>query len=167
MSRHLFLSAAIVAIGLAGASAHAGEVGKTEAEVMKNLSLAQEWMSGDLKSYGSAKVTYTGPVITMTSSHHVPKVSGLAKVSIKAFRVLEKMSDGKIKVNDTWSKTIHGARDGRKAVRTGLSDYAPCFPAYNARDYDLLHGLGLPFLFNNTHEATAISEALYVKYLKK
>ncbi|MBL4721615.1 MAG: TRAP transporter substrate-binding protein DctP, partial [Alphaproteobacteria bacterium] len=167
MSRHMILSAAVAMGALLGANAQAGEVGTTEAEVMKNLSLAQDWMSGDIKSYGSAKVTYTGPVITMTSSHHVPKVSGLAKVSIKAFRVLEKMSNGKIKVNDTWSKTIHGARDGRKAVRTGVSDYAPCFPAYNARDYDLLHGLGLPFLFNNTHEATAISEELYPKYLKK
>ena len=167
MSRKSVLGAAFVAASMTVSVGHAGEIGKTESEVMKNLSLAQDWLSGDIKSYGNAKVTYTGPVITMTTSHHIPKVSSLAKVGLKAFKVLEKMSNGKIKVNDTWSKTIHGAKDGRKAIRTGLTDYAPCFPAYNAKDYDLLHGLGLPFLFNNTHEATAISEALYVKYLKK
>lgn len=167
MSKKLIVAAAFIAAGFGTSAVQGGELGKTEAEVLKNLSLAQSWMSGELKSYGNAKVSYDGPVITMTTSHHVPKVSGLAKVQIKAYRVLEKMSNGKIKVKDTWSKTIHGARDGRKAVRTGLSDYAPCFPAYNARDYNLLHGLGLPFLFNNTHEATAVSEALYVKYLKK
>jgi TRAP-type C4-dicarboxylate transport system substrate-binding protein len=167
MSKRLIVGAAVLAAGLASSSAWSGETGKTEAEVMKNLSLAQKWLSGELESYGNAPVSYDGPAFTMTTSHHIPKVSGLAKVHLKAFRVLEKMSNGKIKVKDTWSKTIHGARDGRKAVRTGLSDYAPCFPAYNARDYDLLHGLGLPFLFNNAHEATAVSEELYAKYLKK
>jgi TRAP-type transport system periplasmic protein len=167
MSRKSVFGAAFVAASMTVTVGHAGEVGKTEAEVMKNLSLAQEWMAGTIKSYGGAKVTYTGPAFTMTSSHHVPKVSSLAKNSIIAFRTLEKMSNGKIKVNDTWSKTIHGAKDGRKAIRKGLTDYAPCFPAYNAKDYNLLHGLGLPFLFNNTHEATAVSEELYPKYLKK
>lgn len=167
MSRKIVVGAALFAAGLISSAAQGGEVGKTEAEVMKNLSLAQQWMAGTLKSYGDAKVTYDGPAFTLTTSHHVPKVSGLAKNHLKAYAILEKMSNGKIKVKDTWSKTIHGARDGRKAVRTGLTDYAPCFPAYNARDYQLLHGLGLPFLFNNTHEATAVSEALYVKYLKK
>ena len=129
MSRKSVLCAAFFAASMTVSVGHAGEIGKTESEVMKNLSLAQDWLSGDIKSYGNAKVTYTGPVITMTTSHHIPKVSSLAKVGLKAFKVLEKMSNGKIKVNDTWSKTIHGAKDGRKAIRTGLTDYAPCFPA--------------------------------------
>jgi len=94
-------------------------------------------------------------------------VSGLAKLQIDGWNQLEKMSGGKIKVETTWSQTVHSAREGRKAVRTGLSDHAPCFSLYTARDYDMVGGLGLPFLFNNSHEAVATAESLYPKYLKE
>ena len=31
----------------------------------------------------------------------------------------------------------------------------------------MVGGLGLPFLFNNSHEAVATAEAIYPKYLKE
>ena len=147
--------------------ASAGDVGNNAADVKKNLSVALKWVTGGLDSYGNAPVSYSGAPITFKTTHHVPKVSGLAKAQLKGYAILEKMSGGKIKVNDTWSKTVHGPKDGRKAVRTGLSDHAPCFSLYSAKDYNMVHGLGLPFMFRNAHEAVAVAEELYPKYLKK
>ena len=167
MYKKILASSVLILANLSIGQAMAGDFGNTKAEAIKNTSLAKQWMAGTLKSYGGAKVSYTGKPFTMKSTHHIPPVSGLAKIHIKAFKILEKMSNGKIKVNHTWSKTVHGPREGRKAVRTGLSDYAPCFPAYNAKDYKMAHGLGLPFIFRNAHEATAVAEHLYSKYLKK
>lgn len=167
MSKRNLTGLGLVAACLAITPAAAGDIGTGAAEVNKNLSVALKWVAGALDSYGDAKVTYTGKPITFKTTHHVPKVSGLAKSQLKGYAILEKMSGGKIKVKDTWSKTVHGAKEGRKAVRTGLSDHAPCFSLYSAKDYNMVHGLGLPFMFRNAHEAVATAEMLYPKYFKK
>ena len=157
----------LLGTALAFGSASAGEVGETLAEAKKNSQVVLDWLAGTAESYGKNEVSYDGPVFTLRSSSHVPAVSGLAKLQIDGWNQLEKMSGGKIKVETTWSQTVHSAREGRKAVRTGLSDHAPCFSLYTARDYDMVGGLGLPFLFNNSHEAVATAEHLYPKYLKE
>jgi len=157
----------LLGTALAFGSASAGEVGETLAEAKKNSQVVLDWLAGTAQSYGKNDVSYDGPVFTLRSSSHVPAVSGLAKLQIDGWNQLEKMSGGKIKVETTWSQTVHSAREGRKAVRTGLSDHAPCFSLYTARDYDMVGGLGLPFLFNNSHEAVATAESLYPKYLKE
>jgi len=157
----------LLGTALAFGSASAGEVGETLAEAKKNSQVVLDWLAGTAESYGKNDVSYDGPVFTLRSSSHVPAVSGLAKLQIDGWNQLEKMSGGKIKVETTWSQTVHSAREGRKAVRTGLSDHAPCFSLYTARDYDMVGGLGLPFLFNNSHEAVATAENLYPKYLKE
>ena len=167
MNKKYIATTAIVAglSMLSAGSAFAGPTGSNAAEAEKLLSHSTDWFNGKGK-YGSAKVTYDGPVIELLSSSHLPAVAGIAKLQRKGFDNLERMSGGKIKVKDTWSKTIHGVKEGRKATRTGLSDYAPCFSLYTAKDYNLVHGLGLPFLFNNSHEAVVTAENLYAKYLK-
>ena len=165
--KSLTLTAAAASIAmLASGAAVAGPTGSNAAEAKKLLGSATAWFNGK-GSYGTNKVTYDGPVITLKTSSHLPPVAGISKLQRKGFDRLEEMSGGKIKVKDTWSKTVHGVREGRKATRTGLSHYAPCFSLYIAKDYNLVHGLGLPFLFNNSHEAIATAEHLYGKYLKK
>lgn len=157
------LAGAMLALG----AAQAGEISNNLDEATKQSQVVLDWLAGKLDNYGNNKVTYNGPVIELRSSSHVPGVSGLAKLQIDGWNQLEKMSDGKIKVSTTWSQTVHSANEGRKAVRTGLSDHAPCFSLYTARDYQMTPALGLPFMFSNSHEATATAEHLYPKYLKK
>ena len=157
------LAGAMLALG----AAHAGEMSTNVDEAKKQSQVVLDWLAGKLDNYGNNKVTYDGPVIELRSSSHVPEVSGLAKLQIDGWKQLEKMSNGKIKVSTTWSQTVHAANEGRKAVRTGLSDQAPCFSLYTARDYQMTPALGLPFMFTNSHEATATAEHLYPKYLKK
>lgn len=157
------LAGAVLALG----AAQAGEMSSNVDEAKKQSQVVLDWLDGKLDNYGNNKVSYDGPVITLRSSSHVPAVSGLAKLQINGWNQLEKMSNGKIKVETTWSQTVHSVREGRKAVRTGLSDHAPCFSLYTARDYNMVGGLGLPFLFGNSHEAVATAEELYPKYLKE
>ena len=157
---------AALALSVAG-SASAGEIGDTIEQAAKDSKVALDWLEGKLDNYGKNPVSYDGPPITLTSTSHVPAISSLAKLQIKAWKNLERMSKGKIKVNASWSASVHSVREGRKAARTGLTDQAPCFSLYSARDYNMVGGLGLPFLFNNSHEAVATAEHLYPKYLKK
>ena len=166
--RKTLLATTSLAIGmvLAVGTAVAGPVGANVEEAKKNAQVVLDWFDGKLDNYGKNEVSYDGPVIEFRSTSHIPAVSGLAKLQIQGFDNLERMSNGKIKVSTTWSQSVHGVREGRKAVRTGLSDQAPCFSLYTARDYNVVGGLGLPFLFNNSHEAVATAEHLYPKYLK-
>ncbi len=62
--------------------ASAGEIGNNSADVAKNLSVALKWVTGDLDSYGNAPVSYSGAPITFKTTHHVAKVSGLAKAQL-------------------------------------------------------------------------------------
>lgn len=157
------LAGTILALG----SAYAGEMSDNVDEAKAQSQIVLDWLDGKLDNYGNNKVAYDGPPFELRSTSHVPEVSGLAKLQIKAWHNLERMSQGKIKVSTSWSQTVHSVREGRKAVRTGLSDQAPCFALYTARDYDMESALGLPFLFHNSHEAVASAEHLYPKYLKK
>lgn len=166
--RKTLLATTSLAIGmvLAVGTAAAGPIGSTVEESKAKNQVILDWLDGTLDNYGKNDVTYDGPVIEFRSTSHIPAVSSLAKLQIQGFNALERMSNGKIKVSPTWSQTVHGVREGRKAVRTGLSDQAPCFSLYTARDYNAVGGLGLPFLFNNSHEAVATAEHIYPKYLK-
>ena len=157
---------AAVALSAAG-PANAGPIGDTIEQAKKDSQVTLDWLDGKLDNYGKNEVSYDGPPIVFRSSSHIPGVSGLAALQIQGFDNLERMSNGKIKVETTWSQSVHSVREGRKATRTGLSDQAPCFSLYTSRDYDMVGALGLPFLFNNSHEAIATAEHLYPKYLKK
>ena len=157
---------AALAFSIAG-SANAGQIGDSVEQAAKDTKVALDWLEGKAASYGNNTVSYDGPPITFTSTSHIPGVSGLAKLQIQGFDNLERMSNGKIKVETSWSQSVHSVREGRKATRTGISDQAPCFSLYTSRDYNMVGALGLPFLFNNTHEAVATAEHLYPKYLKK
>ncbi|MBO6781895.1 MAG: TRAP transporter substrate-binding protein DctP [Alphaproteobacteria bacterium] len=166
--RKTLLATTSLAIGLALAagSAMAGDISTQVDEAKKETQVVLDWLDGKLDNYGKNEVSYDGDPIIFRSTSHIPAVSGLAKLQIQGFDNLERMSNGKIKVETTWSQSVHGVREGRKAVRTGLSDQAPCFSLYTARDYNAVGGLGLPFLFNNAHEAVATAEHIYPKYLK-
>ena len=164
-NKFLATTSLVFAAALAlSAPANANGVGTTLEEARANTSVMQAWLDGGVPDM---EVTYSGDVIEMIATHHLPAVAGLSKVLAASYRNLEKMSDGKIKVNDQWGATVHSVREGRRATRTGLSHFAPCFSLYTAKDYTTVGGLGLPFLLNNAHEAVAVAEELYPKYFKK
>lgn len=165
-----YVSALALGLSLSGAavqSAAAGPIGETIEEARQNVSVALSWGDLTLEDYNAPEVTYDGPPIEMVMTHHAPEPSTLIKNSMEpGAKVLEKMSNGKIKVTRRFGGVVHGAAEGMEATRTGLSHYAPCFSNYHARDFKLISGLSLPGLFPSAHHAVATVEDLYAELLK-
>lgn len=158
MKARVFLAAAICA-GTVAAQGIADDAA--------DASMAFAWLDGTLESYGDFEVTYDGPPIEMRISSHLPEPANLAKFQSQANRVLEQMSGGKIVVSEAWSSTVHKISEGREAVRTGLSDVSPCFTLFNPRDYQMVTGIELPFIFEGgTASSVASVQQIYPEYLK-
>jgi TRAP-type C4-dicarboxylate transport system substrate-binding protein len=130
--------------------------------------VAQDWLSGKLKDYGPAKVTYTGEPFTMQFTAHFPAVAGISKTIFEpSFRILEKMTNGKILVKSRYGATVHGAAQGIAAARDGLTDVAPGFVGYDPKSFHLFHVAALPYLFPNSFVTSIVLESLYPKYFKE
>ncbi|MFC1664684.1 TRAP transporter substrate-binding protein, partial [Pseudomonadota bacterium] len=158
----------VAAIPLAlGLNASAEDLPKNMKEVKTAFKLSSDWVEGKLDNYGSAKVTYDGEPITLRMSMHTPGVSGLTKFNAKAVKILEKMSNGKLKVTFRPGGVVHNVREGFDANRTGITDMSPCFVFLNPTNFPLTQGLSLPGLFPNAAVLSTVAENLHSKYFAK
>ncbi len=131
---------------------------------------AADWVNGQLKDgeYNMPEVTYKGDPITLRWSHHVPAVSGMAKsVYIPGFRLLEKLSKGKIKVQERWGRTVHPANAGQEATRSGLTDMTACYAFYHPTTFDLMHVMSLPGIVPSSPAGTRITHEAYDEFFRK
>ena len=154
-------------IGLSASVASAEMGGKaitTYEDAVAASSLAEKWVNGELPL--SDEVTYQGPPITYRYSTYLPAVSGLEKINTQALQQLERESKGKIKVESFYSQSLHPQAEGFTAVRDGIADFAACFMIYEPTSFKMLHGLTLPFQFDDSTAATRTATALYPKYFK-
>lgn len=158
--------AAVISL-IVGMTANAEDLPKNMKEAKTAFKLSADWVDQKLDNYGSAKVTYDGPPITLRMSMHTPGVSGLTKFNAKAVKVLEKMSNGKIKVTFRPGGVVHNVREGFDANRTGITDMSPCFVFLNPTNFPLTQGLSLPGLFPNAAVLQAVAEKLHAKYFSK
>ena len=129
-----------------------------------------DWLNGRLKDsdYNMPQITYQGDPVTLRWSHHVPAVSGMAKsVYIPGFRLLEKLSKGKIKVEERWGGTIHAANAGQEATRAGLTDMTACYAFYHPTTYDLMHVMSLPGIVPSSPAGTRITHEAYDEFFRK
>ena len=161
--------ASLAAIGFAvsGTSATAQKFAdtiKTYEEAVAATSLAEDWLNGKLPN---PKVTYDGPPITYRYASYLPAVAGVEKLNLRALQQLERESNGKIKFQQFHSQSLHPQREGFTAARDGIADYTACFMIYEPTSFNMLHGLTLPFLFDDSSAATMTDVALYPKYFKK
>jgi len=131
---------------------------------------AANWLNGRLKDsdYNMPEVTYKGDPITLRWSHHVPPVSGMAKGVYKpGFRLLEKLSKGKIKVEERWGGTVHAANAGYEATRSGLTDMTACYAFYNPTTFHLMHVMSLPGIVPSSPAGTRITQEAYDEFFRK
>lgn len=131
---------------------------------------AADWVNGRLKhsDYNMPAVTYKGDPITLRWSHHVPAVSGMAKsVYIPGFRLLERLSKGKIKVVERWGRTVHPANAGYEATRSGLTDMTACYAFYNPTTFDLMHVMSLPGIVPSSPAGTRITHEAYDQFFRR
>jgi len=165
----LLAGGAAMALALAAAPANADEsnVGMAITNydaAIAATSLAEQWIDGKLTN---PNVTYDGPVITFRYASYLPGVSGVEKINTRALEQLERESNGKIKTQSFHSQSLHPQREGFTAARDGIADYTACFMIYEPTSFNMLHGLTLPFIFDDSSAATLTDVALYPKYFKE
>jgi TRAP-type C4-dicarboxylate transport system substrate-binding protein len=81
--------------------------------------------------------------------------------------MVEKESNGKIKIQTYLGGVLHSAKDGFKAAVNDITDMTPAYTMYQAGSFNLPHVLDLPFAFPNSMVAVKVAEELYPKYFKK
>jgi len=140
----------------------------TVAQALHQTSVAQDWLAGRYADQAAESVRYTGAPFTFTVTGHPPEHAAAVVDAIKpAIRVLERMSKGKIRVEEYWGASRHSDRDGVAALNDGRSDLAPIYSGWDAKSYPLAQGMQLPGLFPNSDIGTLVSEEIYSDYLRK
>jgi TRAP-type transport system periplasmic protein len=114
------------------------------------------------------KLNYQGPQITLRLSHSAPATFPTIKSTLIPWtKMVEKESNGKVKVETYFNGTLHSAKDGFKAAVNDITDFTPAYTMYQAGSFQLHHVLGLPFAFPNAAVGSRVAEELYPKYFKK
>ncbi|MGX1309271.1 TRAP-type C4-dicarboxylate transport system substrate-binding protein [Amorphus suaedae] len=159
-------SAICAAAMLASVQARAQTDEATLDEVRASMQTAMDWRDLKLDNYNAPEITYDGDPITINFSSHLPELSAQAKFLKSSFVVLEKMSDGKLKVSPRWSATVHSVSEGFDANRSGITDMAACFTFLNITSFPLTKALSLPGLFPNAGTLSLVGEELADKYFR-
>jgi TRAP-type C4-dicarboxylate transport system substrate-binding protein len=125
-------------------------------------------LMGPLHAAAAEKFAYDGPVITLRLSHSAPATFPTIKTTLDPWtKMVEKESNGKIRVQTYYGGVLHSAKDGFKAAVNDITDFTPAYTMYQAGSFNLHHVLGLPFAFPNAAVASRVAEELYPKYFKK
>jgi TRAP-type C4-dicarboxylate transport system substrate-binding protein len=133
-----------------------------------SLCFAPLFISAVTDARAAEKFTYEGPPITVRFSHFAPATHPMSKaVSKKWIEMVEKESNGKIKVQSYMGGVLHSAKDGFKATVNDITDLTPAYTMYQAGSFHLAHVLDLPFAFPSAAVAAKVAEELYPKYFKK
>jgi len=151
----------------ASPAALAPEADPTLEQARAQVSVAQAWLNGDFVEEAALPVSYSGPPIAFVVTGHPPATaSAVVDVFKPAFAVLERMSRGKIKVEDHWGASRHRDRDGVPALKDGRSDFAPIYSGWDSAAYPMAQGLQLPGLFPDSETATLVAEELCARYFR-
>lgn len=116
---------------------------------------------------GDPEVTYSGPAFELKFSHPSPPASMIPPIWDKALQWQEEVTNGKLAFKVYGAGSLHDAKGGFKAVRSGISDYATCFVAHEGRGFEMSKVFELPFVTpTNKLAAVRIVSELAPKYFK-
>lgn len=114
------------------------------------------------------KITYSGEPVTLKFAHPSPPASMVPPVWRAGFKWLEEATNGKLKIKEYAGGTLHGAKDGFKAARSGISDYSYCMVAFEARGFPMTKVFELPFVMpTNRMAGVKVVSELATKYFRK
>lgn len=112
-------------------------------------------------------ISYDGPPIKLRLSHHAPETHPImANVFIPWTEQVRQVSKGKLIIERFMGATLHGARDGFKAIANDITDITAGYTVWQPQSFDLEHAMMLPFAFNDEFVAVAVGYELYPKYFK-
>jgi TRAP-type C4-dicarboxylate transport system substrate-binding protein len=144
--------AALVVAGLAAGGVSAAPV--------------DDWLGHKIPA-AEPQVTYAGAPLALKFAHPSPPASLVPPVWQAGFKWLEEATKGKLTVKEYAGGTLHGAKDGFKSARSGISDYSYCLFAHEARGFELSKVFELPFIMPaNKLAAVRVVEELAPKYFK-
>jgi len=113
------------------------------------------------------EITYDGQAFNLKFSHPSPPASLVPPVWRAGLTWQEKATNGKLVFKEYGAGSLHGAKDGFKAVRSHITDYATCFVAHEGRGFPLTKAFELPFVTpSNPLAGVRIVAELAPKYFK-
>jgi len=128
-----------------------------------NADSIDDWLAG--KPSPGAQVTYSGAPIEAKFGHPAPPTSLLPPVWQKSFDRLAAVSKGKLTVKQHGAGTLLGPRDGFKAVRGGVAEWATCYVQNEGRSLPLSRVFEQPFIApTNPMAGVRIVQELAPKY---
>ncbi len=128
--------------------------------------VVDDWFNHKLPA-AEPKITYTGEPIQLKFSHPNPPASLVPPIWRNGMAWLQQATNGKLTLKEFGAGTLHGPRDGFKAVRSNISDYATCFVASEARGFPLTKVFELPFVTpSNPLAGVRLTSELAPKYFK-
>ena len=131
---------------------------------LAHADLGEEWLAGKVTS-GNPSITYTGAPIEFKYGHPSPPASVLVPPTQANLKRIAAASNGKLLIKEYGSGSLFGARDGFKAVRTGVGEWGVCYPTYEGRGMPLSRVWEQPFVTPpNPMVATRIAQELASKY---
>lgn len=126
--------------------------------------MAADWLAMKDIS-GPAKLTYNGPVIDAKFGHPAPPVSVAVPVWQATIKRLNALTNGKLNFKEYGGGTLLGQRDGFKAVRSGIAEWATCYTSPEGRPLALSKVWEQPFVTpSNPMAAARIAQELATKY---
>jgi TRAP-type C4-dicarboxylate transport system substrate-binding protein len=159
MSRREFNRLAAAAPFVGGASAF----GQGTAKPLIDL-----WLEGERKANYGTPVSYTGAPITLKFSSFLAPNSSLAQLHMRAFRRLEADTNGKLLVRAYWGNTLSNAQRGAfEAIGGGVADFGQAYVAFDPGGTNLFQTIQVPFLFEDSLQASWAAMENYGKYLRR
>jgi TRAP-type C4-dicarboxylate transport system substrate-binding protein len=141
-------------------------IGGSFASLPASADMVDDWFNHKIPT-AEPKITYTGEPIQLRFSHPNPPASLVPPIWRNGMAWLQQATNGKFSLKEFGAGTLHGPRDGFKAVRSNISDYATCFVASEARGFPLTKVFELPFVTpSNPLAGVRITAELAPKYFK-
>jgi TRAP-type C4-dicarboxylate transport system substrate-binding protein len=126
--------------------------------------LVADWLAGNAKT-STPVATTTGAPMELKFGHPAPPVSLAIGPWQAAIANVAKASNGMLAFKEFGAGTLIGPRDGFKAVRGGVAEWATCYVSYEGRGFEMSRVFEQPFVALANPQATArIAQELAPKY---
>jgi TRAP-type C4-dicarboxylate transport system substrate-binding protein len=126
--------------------------------------LVADWIAGNAKTSTPAATT-TGTPMQLKFGHPAPPVSLAIGPWRAAIENVSKATGGMLAFKEYGAGTLIGPRDGFKAVRGGVAEWATCYVSYEGKGFEMTRVFEQPFIALPNPQATArIAQELAPKY---
>lgn len=126
--------------------------------------LVDDWLAGNVAT-STPKATTTGDPTELKFGHPAPPASLVPPIWRAALENVARMTNGTLAFKEYGAGTLIGPRDGFKAVRGGVAEWATCYVQFEGRGFELSRVFEQPFIApTNPQASSRIAQELAPKY---